>query len=67
MIAPFGDLEIGRRARRGNEPRKKVVFGFGLQFQSYGSAPGACFIEHLHDRRICARTDDAVDLGDQRA
>ena len=58
MVAAFGDLQIGRGARRRDQARQKVVLGFGFEVRANGAPPGFDVVEQLDDAartRPCRR------------
>ncbi len=65
MIAAFGDFKVGRRPRRGDESRQKIVLGLGFEIEAHRTAAGLDVGEKLDDAGVGAGADDAVDLGNQ--
>ena len=66
MIAALGDLEVGGRTRRRDQTGEERVLGFGLEGKANGVKTRSRLIEHLRNLRVRARTDDRIDLRDER-
>ncbi len=62
MIAAFRDLQIGRRARRRDQARQKIVLGLAFELQTNRTQTFARLFENLGDSSVCAGPDDAVDF-----
>ena len=65
MIAAFGDLQVGGRARRRDQTRQKIVLGLRFQIKPDRPAAGLDVFEQLDDAGVRSGPDDAVDLRNQ--